>query len=368
MKWVVALGDAQLVLNVQSFRDAVDQLWATLGQLPTGFLPSKVGFEGRCFAVAAAPLVTVVNEDSFTAFNEAAAQFLGGPPKLNVVNLAASATPPDQTPSPASIISPSKKAVAATKVDHETLCAAVATSRVQSRLNSIKKTYQDMTVSAASSNSIEAQMHATLSPKKRAVSGSRSPAKASPAHNEDDATAVRMRYQRELEEAELEEQQATKPVDVASSSFTLMIWGTQVSKGVPLNFQLWNPPSLATLKHQAASLLQQPVGRLSYRTEVNPVEVDLEDDTDVATMASLAQKIGIDLVSVIASPPDDTVQQQPMSFVKLRRELKQASTNKSGGGNVTPITSPIKNVYAPSPIPQAVAKAKPSHSVVAQLD
>ncbi|CUG91685.1 Hypothetical protein, putative [Bodo saltans] len=216
------------------------------------------------------------------------------------------------------------------------------------------------------------------------------------------ASSERLKYQRQLEEAEEEDRLAEEearrsrqqqkqqqpqqhPSHASPQRFPsqatvqLMVWGVAVGRGVPVPFNPWQPPTLSLLMSQASALLEQPVHQLSFRKESEELEVDLEDDSDVQLLASEVLKSGPDDITVNAtqrpssSPTASAASSKrlggetpsavvgsntPVSYVQLRREVRKnnGNNNKSGNtsvshNNVTPLTSPIKEVNAPSPPP-----------------
>lgn len=400
MKWLLQFGELSTLFEPQSFKGACDYVIGTFSTLVPSLKTSKFAFEGCCFP--GAPQVAVLSEDSFGAFNAAAAQYVAGPPSMKVVvtDQWDWTIPSRSSVTAAASTTPSaKKAVSTTQPSSQqsTQQQSSTANRVMQRLNNIKKTYEDLSAPGATQLRVE-------SPKKNGSSSTTALKRSAPAHAPTEAdsgacgdsgpylTAAeeRRRLQRALEDEEKllaaslweREKKATKPTQLSDDSYTtststssvvtLMVWGSEVHRGVPLQVNMSSPPALSTMMRQVGALLDQPVKRLSYKTELDQVDVDIEENDDVAVLVDTVRKVGAGYVVLTAwASSGDT--DQPVTYTKMRREMK-ASGRTNGASNsssLTPMTSPIKMVNAPSPPPVVSGvkeRPRPPPSLVNQLD
>lgn len=422
MKWILFTEGAtaiNCVVDVTSYAQAVARVEELQLSLPVvtdaaaavgaGDARGVVVFEGQCFQSPSAPLLTVLSEDSFQAFVAAVGrrrqQAAPPPPRLKVSRLISVGGSTN-----------SSKTTSSEQQQQE--------KRINSRLNSIKRAMEEdeqrrRFEGGGAGGGVDSAVGAADVVRGNAGSLNRWGTDSTSISTAAATTATTSTTTAAAPAAAV----ATSAGVRSPPSAALMVWGAQVGRGAPLVFNCEQPPKYAALVRQIRALLlnEQPVDRLTFRTEDSGgvagrpgqqqqqrVEIDIEDDDDIVTLAATIADVGIEQVTVVASedpkraaaaPAADLESSRPssgvelsgssaavgpvISLARLKREmkhLKQQQQLSSGATSSSLLTSPIKFVDAPSregsPVPpttslkssQSQSKSKPPASLVAQLD
>ena len=186
--------------------------------------------------------------------------------------------------------------------------------------------------------------HRSQSPKKRPSSSSISAALSS----------ARAELEREESQLSSIENNSASVGTIASSD--LMVWGTDIGRGFPMPFRPQAPPSYRNLENQIGALLGvSPPLALSFRNEAEGgIDADIEDDGDVQLLAELAARVGIEYLTVSA-----TSRQKSAELQKKKKVLSSVTPKKMESAILASATRPTS---------AGSSKAKPSQSMVSQLD
>ncbi len=126
-----------------------------------------------------------------------------------------------------------------------------------------------------------------------------------------------------------------------------MVWGTDVSRGVPVPFRPRAPPSFAAFQNQISVLLGVglPIALTFRNDSAGGVDADIEDNDDLQLFAALAARIGMENLSVRASSRAEC-----NSLQKKNQVLASATPGRPGSAGTSTL------------------KPRPPQSIVSQLD
>jgi hypothetical protein len=126
----------------------------------------------------------------------------------------------------------------------------------------------------------------------------------------------------------------------------LMVWGTDINRGVPVPFRPSTPPTFAAFQNQISVLLGVglPIA-LTFRNDDGEggLDADIEDDDDLQLFAELAVRVGMEHLSIRASSRAES-----SSLQKKNKVLASATPGR--------------------PSSASASKVRPPHSIVSQLD